>query len=115
MRFLIDECAGPAVARWLQSQGHEVYSVYDSSPGVDDEIILKKLYSENRILITLDKDFGEKIYRDNCLHHGVILLRLEDERPANAIAVLRHALRQLGPTIEDHFVVVTETKIRIAR
>ena len=24
MRFLVDECTGPAVARWLREQGHDV-------------------------------------------------------------------------------------------
>lgn len=27
MRFLVDESTGPAVARWLRSQGHEVFSL----------------------------------------------------------------------------------------
>lgn len=25
MRFLVDECTGPAVARWLQEEGYEVF------------------------------------------------------------------------------------------
>lgn len=31
MRFLVDECTGPAVARWLEKQGFEVFSVYDEA------------------------------------------------------------------------------------
>jgi hypothetical protein len=27
MRFLVDECTGVVVARWLRDQGHEVFSV----------------------------------------------------------------------------------------
>lgn len=27
MRFLVDENTGPAGARWLQTQGHEVFSL----------------------------------------------------------------------------------------
>ncbi len=29
MKLLVDECTGPAVARWLEQQGHDVFSVYD--------------------------------------------------------------------------------------
>ena len=29
MRFLVDECTGPAVADWLRQQGHDVLSAYD--------------------------------------------------------------------------------------
>jgi predicted nuclease of predicted toxin-antitoxin system len=45
----------------------------------DDEII-QKAFNENWILITNDKDFGTKIYRDTFPHRGIILLRLENER-----------------------------------
>jgi predicted nuclease of predicted toxin-antitoxin system len=31
MRFLVDECTGPQVARWLREQGHDVFSVYERS------------------------------------------------------------------------------------
>lgn len=31
MRFLVDECTGPVVARWLLEQKHEVFSVYDAA------------------------------------------------------------------------------------
>jgi predicted nuclease of predicted toxin-antitoxin system len=85
MRFLVDECTGPAVARWLRDQAHEVFSVYEESRGASDNGILDKAYSENRILITNDKDFGEKTYRENKLHHGIIFLRLQDERAAPKI------------------------------
>src|SRR5579872_1322935 len=27
MRFLVDECTGPAVAAWLRTEGHDVFSV----------------------------------------------------------------------------------------
>jgi predicted nuclease of predicted toxin-antitoxin system len=60
MRFLVDECTGPAVARWLREQSHEVFSIYEEARGSADDDILNKATSENWILITNDKDFGEK-------------------------------------------------------
>jgi len=42
MRFLVDECTGPAVARWLQRLHHDVFSVYDEARGLDDESIIEK-------------------------------------------------------------------------
>lgn len=80
MRFLVDECTGPTVAKWLTKLGHDVYSVYDESPGMSDEDILGKALAEGRILITNDKDFGEMIFRERREHKGVVFLRLEDER-----------------------------------
>jgi predicted nuclease of predicted toxin-antitoxin system len=82
MRFLVDECTGPAVARWLCEQSHEVFSVFDEARGMVDDDILAKAHSENWILITNDKDFGEKVYRERQPHRGVVFLRLQDERAA---------------------------------
>ncbi len=92
MHFLVDECTGPAVARWLREQKHEVFSVYEEARGMDDDDVMAKAVTENWILITNDKDFGEKVYRERRPHKGVVLLRLEDERAVSKIAVLRRLL-----------------------
>ena len=65
MRFLVDESTGPAVAEWLRGQGYDVFSVYEDARGAEDDRIVQKAYSENWILITNDKDFGEKAYREH--------------------------------------------------
>jgi hypothetical protein len=31
MRFLVDECTGPAVARRLRELGHDVFSIYEQA------------------------------------------------------------------------------------
>ena len=94
MRFLVDECTGPSVARWLAEQGHDVFSVFHSAQGVDDDQVIRKAFVDDRILITNDKDFGEKVFREAMAHRGVVLLRLSDERSANKINVLSELLGQ---------------------
>ena len=115
MRFLVDENAGPSVAGWLRRQGHEVFSVYEAARGVDDEQILQKAFVEHWIIITSDKDFGEKIYREQWPHRGVVLLRLDDERVANKTAVIQRLLENYSDRLADTFVVVTESRVRFAR
>src|SRR5437763_6922861 len=115
MRFLVDECTGPKVARWLRDQGHEIFSVYDEARGMDDEGIIRKADAENWILITNDKDFGEKVYRERRPHRGVIFMRLADERVANKTEVLQRLLEGYADKLADRFVVVTETRVRFAR
>jgi predicted nuclease of predicted toxin-antitoxin system len=114
MRFLVDECTGPAVAAWLLQQGHEVYSVYDQSPGATDDDLLSLAFRDNWILITNDRDFGELIFRENRPHRGVIFLRLDDERTANKIRVIDLLLASYEAVIPNRFVVVTETQVRLA-
>ncbi len=114
MRFLVDECSGPALARWLRSQHHDVFSVYEEARGMGDDDVVQKAYVENRILVTNDKDFGEKVYRERRPHKGVILLRLDDERTANKIDTMRRLLASYADQLAGHFVVVTETRVRFA-
>jgi predicted nuclease of predicted toxin-antitoxin system len=115
MRFLVDECTGPAVARWLVEQGFEVFSVYDQARGTDDEVILKKAFAENWILLTNDKDFGNMVFRERRPHRGVVFLRLDDESTSIKIETLRRLLETYSDRLADRFVVVTEDQIRFAR
>jgi predicted nuclease of predicted toxin-antitoxin system len=112
MRFLVDECIGPFVARWLREQGHEVFSVFDAAQGIGDGEVLTKAVAENWIVITNDKDFGEMIFRERRKHRGVVFMRLNDERSANKIEVLRQLLENHAERLPDSFVTVTETKVR---
>jgi predicted nuclease of predicted toxin-antitoxin system len=115
MRFLVDESTGPGVADWLLHQGHEVFSVYDEVRGMDDDNIIQKAFKENWILMTNDKDFGEKIYRERRPHKGVVLLRLEDERAPMKIQILKRLLESYIDRLPGQFVVVTERTVRFAR
>ena len=115
MRFLVDESTGPAVAQWLHEQGHDVFSVYNSARGLDDDAIVEKAFNENWILITNDKDFGDQVYREQKPHHGVILLRLDDERAKSKIEILRRLLQSHADRLPEQFVVVTEKSVRFAK
>ena len=115
MRFLVDECTGPAVAHWLRDQSHEVFSVFEEARGMADDNILAKAYSENWILITNDKDFGEMVYREKRPTHGVIFLRLRDERAVSKIDAVEKLLDGHKDQLADTFVVVTETQVRFSQ
>jgi predicted nuclease of predicted toxin-antitoxin system len=115
MKFLVDECTGPAVAYWLEQQGHDVFSVYHQARGIDDDRVIEIAQNEGRILITNDRGFGEKVFRERRPHHGVVFLRLANERSANKIRVLGQLLSQHRNALKDRFVVVTETQVRFAK
>jgi predicted nuclease of predicted toxin-antitoxin system len=115
MRFVVDECTGPRVAQWLRDQGYEVFSVYEEARGSDDDYIIRKACEENWILITNDKDFGEKVFRGRHPHHGIVFLRLADNRANNKIEVLSKLLDNYSARIVDQFVVATESRVRFAK
>jgi len=114
MRFMVDECTGPSVARWLQTNGHEVFSVYEEARGMLDDEIIVKAFAEDWILITNDKDFGDKVYRERYPHKGLILLRLDDERASNKLKIIQRLLKGYSARLPNYFVTVTETQVRFA-
>ena len=115
MRFLVDECAGPTLARWFRNQKFDVVSVFDEARGIGDDEVLARAFEEDRILFTTDKDFGEMVYRSQFPHRGVVLLRLQDERAANKIEVVKRLSAIYGDQISGRFLVVTECHIRFAQ
>lgn len=88
--------------------------MYDEARGISDDEIRQKALIENWILITNDRDFGEKIFREGCIHRGIIFLRLEDERAINKIKGLQFLLTYHADRLSEQFVVVTENKVRFA-
>ncbi|MGI8912728.1 MAG: DUF5615 family PIN-like protein [Chloroflexota bacterium] len=65
--------------------------------------------------MTNDRDFGEKVYRERRVHCGIVLLRLDDERAADKVAVLRRQLEGYSDLLDGQFVVVDGTRVRLAR
>lgn len=89
--------------------------MFDEARGMEDDEVIRKAYEESWILVTNDKDFGEKVYRERRPHRGVLLMRLEDERANNKIQVLTRLLEGYADSLAGKFVVVTETHVRFAR
>ena len=77
MRMIANENIPGTVIRNLRQQGHDVLSVRESMQGVDDRSILRRAETEQRLIVTQDKDFGELAFRfglpASC---GIVLFRL---------------------------------------
>ena len=74
MKLLLDSCVwGGAVAE-LAALGHEVdwSGHWPRDPG--DIEILSRAHAENRVLVTLDKDFGELAIAQGLPHAGIVRL-----------------------------------------
>ncbi len=74
MKLLLDSCVWGGARESLREAGHDVTwsGEWDRDPG--DAEILAVANRENRILITLDKDFGELALVRGMLHSGIIRL-----------------------------------------
>ena len=115
MRFLVDECTGPVVAEWLRASGHEVFSVYEEARGLGDDEVIHAAYYGDYILVTNDRDFGEKVYRERRPTRASFSCALMTSAPPTRFEVLRRLLEAYADRLAGHFVVVTEKRVRFAR
>ena len=74
MRLLLDTCLSGKSAKALRDAGHDVVWGGDWSVDPGDTAILARAREESRILITLDKDFGELAVVRGEPHCGIIRL-----------------------------------------
>jgi predicted nuclease of predicted toxin-antitoxin system len=72
VKLLLDSCVWGKAADELRAAGHDVIWAGDWPEDLGDEDILALAHAERRILITLDKDFGELAVARGNPHHGIL-------------------------------------------
>jgi predicted nuclease of predicted toxin-antitoxin system len=106
MKLLLDTCVAGKTADALRASGHDVIWTGDELPDPGDEQILARAYAENRVLITLDKDFGELAVVHGEPHHGIV--RLVDFRTADQPAAIEQVLALHGDKLTGGAMVTVQ-------
>ena len=75
--FLVDMGVSNRLESFLADQGYDVKAVRSLDPRMPDLEIIRLAGAEQRMVITMDKDFGELVHRSGEAHRGVLLLRME--------------------------------------
>jgi len=87
MRLLADESCDFTVVVGVRVAGHDVVSIAERMPGVEDEKVIELAASERRLLLTEDKDFGQ-----------LVLLPPRTTRVSSSSAIL-HRLDRPSPML----------------
>jgi predicted nuclease of predicted toxin-antitoxin system len=80
VNILLDTCVSSKAKAALQAAGYDVVWSGDWPIDPGDPEIMRRAYAEGRVLITLDKDFGELAIVSKLPHCGIV--RLVGVRPA---------------------------------
>lgn len=115
LRFLVDTGVSKKVEEWLLKNGYDMKAVRDINPRMDDDKILNIAVSENRMVITMDKDFGELVYNSGLSHSGVLLLRLEDARSDEKVRTIETILTEYSDRLLNNFCVFQNGRLRISK
>lgn len=90
MKVLLDSCVWGGAREAIAAAGHDVQWVGDWEGDPGDSAILDVAHAEGRVLVTLDKDFGELAIVKGAPHARIVRLvgiRARDQGPA-AVQVL---------------------------
>lgn len=113
LRFFADESCDFAFVRGLRSIGFDVKAVVEDKPGTPDPEVLKAAVSENRILLTEDKDFGEWIFAHKSATAGVILIRYPSNMRSAMIELMIVLVNRHGNELLGKFTVLEPGRARI--
>ena len=102
MRLLLDSCVWSGIILPLRSAGCDVVWAGDWPEDPGDQEILARAFSEKRILVTLDKDFGELAILRGTPHSGILrIVNFSARRQAEVClaAVTAHGTELLAGAI----------------
>ncbi|MEM7514989.1 MAG: DUF5615 family PIN-like protein [Bacteroidota bacterium] len=115
MKFLADEGVESMMVKAIRDQGYDITYIVEMERGISDEEVLKLATTENRILITRDKDFGELAFFKKKLHSGIILNRLAGLHISRKIEILLNVLNTHEKELYGSFTVIQPGTVRIRK
>jgi predicted nuclease of predicted toxin-antitoxin system len=111
--FLADAGVERPVVEHLRKEGYTIYYVGEMQPGLSDDMVLDLSNQVGAVLLTLDKDFGELVFRQARITAGVVLIRLFGLSPLEKANVVADVIELHASEIAGSFTVITRSAVRI--
>ena len=115
MNILADEGFNGNFVRDLRNQGFSIEWILEISPGISDFKVIDHAKSNNQILLTEDKDFGEWVFAHQVEGLTVIFIRYKVADVSEIAENLTLILKELKSRTEEEFEFITINKNKIRR
>ena len=112
MKVLADENCEREMVDDLRMAGHDVTSILDISPSIDDVRVFELAKREGRILLTNDRDFGVIAEHSSTRPPAVILMRLGRLGLSRRTEIVLRTFAALGDSIDNQFIVIEPHQVR---
>lgn len=111
-RYLANENFPAVMVRQLRRQGHDVLHAAETLVSAPDNEVLQAALSQDRVLLTFDRDFGELVFRyRKPPAPGIVLFRL-GSLPPEALLNFLQAFFSSQPTLRGYFTVASPGHFR---
>ena len=115
IRFIVDMGVSKKVEDWLSKNNYDIKAIRDIDPKMRDIDVLRLAVTEKRMVITMDKDFGELVFNSGLNHYGVLLLRLEEANSDKKVKTIQEILEKHEDKLQNNFCVYQNEKLRIRK
>lgn len=116
MRILADEGVERPIVIRLRAEGHQVIYIAEVAAGSTDPEVLEIAFREQALLIVVDKDFGDLIFRKRHKSVGVMLIRFPESLTAlEKASIIVDVIRRHSEELFYSFTVITRDRLRITR
>lgn len=112
MKFLADENFSLPSVHLLRRAGYDVLAIAEVAPSSKDPIILARAVSEERVILTFDRDYGELIYGEKQpAPVGVVYFRFAPTSPLEPGEILIELIEN-DKSFVGYFTVIARRLIR---
>jgi predicted nuclease of predicted toxin-antitoxin system len=92
--------------------GHDVVYTAEIAPAVSDAEVMARARTEDRVLLTADKDFGDLVFHRGEPIPGIVLLRIDPSMHELKIQRLGVAIGRFGENLRGRYTVIAEARMR---
>lgn len=115
MKIVADENIDKEIVDRLRADGHDVLFIAEDDPGIDDQTVLSRSRQTDGVLLTIDKDFGDLVFRQRLLHSGVLLIRLAGVRSDMKAGLVAATFDRHGKELSSGFAVLSKRSLRFRK
>ncbi len=117
MKILADENLFEPIIDYLRSLGHDVLSIRDSGlSGISDDKVYQLACKEDRVIITMDKDFSRSFRFPPERCGGIVVVKIYKRSVEETLSIFKKFYKSIRE--EDIFrnlVIITPEGVRIRR
>ena len=107
----------PKIADYLRSLGHDAVHAFEIGKAkASDEELIDLAEKENRIIITMDLDFGTILFHAKKTRPGVIIFRISYAITETINAIIIALIQRIKPEeFANSIIIVDDQRVRVRK